>query len=130
MSRLSLSVGQKKKPTIKRSSVIKKLDKVFSQIIRSKGFCEHCGVSDRTLQCAHIYSRRHKNIRWDKENALCLCAGCHLFWWHHEPAEAIRWAMGIRDFDYLDKKVAESKPTKIGELLLILEGLENQFKQL
>lgn len=52
------------------------LDKTFSLVIRSVGFCEFCGRT-QNLQCAHIASRRHKRIRWSLSNALCLCAGCH-----------------------------------------------------
>ncbi len=29
-------------------------------------------------------------MRWEPDNALTLCAGCHL-WWHHEPILATDW---------------------------------------
>ena len=134
MSKLSLSVQRvitgnspkKKERKITRAGLIRKLDKMFSEIVRKGGECERCGKTDKTkLQCAHIYSRRHKNIRWDFKNALCLCAGCHMFFWHLEPARAVRWAMTIRDFDYLDKKVAESKPMKMEDLFAIEEELKS-----
>ena len=126
MSRLSLSVQPKKKKErkITRAGLIKKLDKMFSEIVRRKGKCERCGKTNN-LQCAHIYSRRHKNIRWDFENALCLDSGCHMFWWHLEPARAIRWAMTFKNFDYLDKMVAETKPMKMEDLFKIEEKLNN-----
>lgn len=126
MSKLSLSVEPKTKSRkISRSGLIKKLDKMFSEIVRRKGFCERCGKTDKSkLQCAHLYSRRHKNIRWDLENALCLCSGCHIFWFHLEPAMAIRWAMELKDFIYLDKKVSETKPMKMNDLFQIEEKLK------
>jgi hypothetical protein len=37
-----------------------------------------------------VLSRRHLCLRWDADNAMTLCAGCHLFW-HHEPAMAVDW---------------------------------------
>jgi hypothetical protein len=54
-------------------------DTAFSNAVRlSKGYqCEHCHKSDGTMECAHIFGRRHKSIRWDTMNALCLCHACH-----------------------------------------------------
>lgn len=53
-----------------------KADRIFGQIIRSQGKCEHCG-STQTLQTAHIMSRKYNLIRCDTRNAFCLCAKCH-----------------------------------------------------
>jgi hypothetical protein len=59
-------------------------DKLFSQIVRSRGRCEKCGNSDYSkLQCAHIVSRRFANTRCDEDNAFCLCAGCHMYFTDH-----------------------------------------------
>jgi 5-methylcytosine-specific restriction endonuclease McrA len=32
-------------------------------------------------------------LRWDEDNAAAFCVGCHLFWWHRYPAEAVAWLM-------------------------------------
>ncbi len=81
-----------------------KLDKAFSQLVRARGFCDRCGMRDKTkLQCAHIYSRRYLSIRWNLLNAMCLCAGCH-FWWHQNPTEGvdfIREKMGEDNYERL-----------------------------
>jgi len=106
-----------------RKSLSNKLDKLFSEIVRSKGRCEKCGKTT-TLQCAHIYSRKNKWLRWDTENALCLCAGHHFFWGHQEPAEFIRWCMTIKNFDYLDKLKQINKPMKIQDMEEILVRLK------
>lgn len=66
------------------------MDKLFSEIVRSQGTCDHCS-STSNLQCAHVLSRRHLQTRWDLENALCLCTKCHIFWQHKEPHEFVRW---------------------------------------
>lgn len=60
----------------------KKLDTLFSKIIRSAGRCKRCG-STFNLQCAHIISRRYHQVRWNLDNALCLCAGCHMYFTYH-----------------------------------------------
>lgn len=67
----------------------KKADVLFSKLVRARGKCERCSKTIN-LQCAHILSRRYKNVRHDFLNALCLCGGCHL-WWHHEPLAATKW---------------------------------------
>ena len=55
-----------------------KFDAVVSDLVReSVGYCERCGMSDCRHECAHIYGRRHANLRYDTTNLLCLCHGCH-----------------------------------------------------
>ena len=29
------------------------------------------------MECSHRFSRRHRTIRWCKDNADSLCSGCH-----------------------------------------------------
>lgn len=91
----------KKKKTLKN-----KLDKVFSEIIRERGRCERCGKTEK-LQCSHIYSRSLLSVRWDIDNAFCLCAGCHLYWWHKNPIEAAEFTkekLGVEKYNLLRKK--------------------------
>ena len=42
---------------------------------------EPCGVnlrhSPQTMDCSHVFSRKHRNTRWHPLNALCLCRSCH-----------------------------------------------------
>ena len=74
------------------SHLIKIADILFSQAIRLRDKkCRRTG-SKENLQCSHIFSRSHKIIRWDLDNAFTLSAGQHLYWWHKEPAEAGEWA--------------------------------------
>lgn len=57
---------------------------------RDEHICVRCRNPERAVQWAHVLSRRHLCLRWNAENAMTLCAGCHLFW-HHEPAMALDW---------------------------------------
>lgn len=79
---------------------IAQLDREFSLLIRSDGKCRRC-CSTQHLQTSHIYSRRYMSIRWSVMNAMCLCAGCHLFW-HHNPTEAVAWATRVLGEDHLN----------------------------
>lgn len=69
-----------------------KADRLFSLIIRSRGYCENCGTT-QNLQTAHIYSRRYSHTRCDPENAVCLCAGCHRYF-TDRPVEFSSWLHG------------------------------------
>jgi hypothetical protein len=84
-----------RKPTQKTAKAA--CDRLFSQYIRSLGFCEYCGRGEPEvqLQCAHWISRRYSNTRCDPENAFCLCAGCHLRFTHN-PTEFSDWAVKQR----------------------------------
>ena len=56
-------------------------DKWFSDAVRmrDKSTCRSCGKEGRT-ECAHIYGRANKRLRWSTENALALCHYCHQFY--------------------------------------------------
>ena len=53
-------------------------DKWFSDVVRRKAnsTCEHCGIQGR-MECAHIYGRSNKAVRWSMDNAVSLCHYCH-----------------------------------------------------
>ncbi len=71
-------------------------DQAFSKCIRAAANyqCQKCGKqydkSSTGLHCSHNFSRRHRTIRWCKENALSLCYGCHS-WFGGNPADSGRW---------------------------------------
>lgn len=68
----------KKRRRTKQTTAKAAADRLFSQIVRAKGFCEHCGKgSGVQLQCAHWISRTYSNTRTDLDNAFSLCAACH-----------------------------------------------------
>ena len=71
---------------IKRSTIVKNLDTVFSQYIRKKDAideiaeCVTCGKKDhvKKMQCGHFQSRRHYSTRWDENNVGVQCYGCNI----------------------------------------------------
>lgn len=86
-----------------KKSLKKLLDKEFSLIVRKKGRCSRCGKKDN-LQCAHIFSRSLLSTRWNLDNAICLCGGCHLWWAHKNPVEFtefVKEILGEERFDAL-----------------------------
>lgn len=85
-----------------RSCLNNLLDHEFSEFIRRRGKCQRCSKTNN-LQCAHIYSRRYKSIRWNPLNALCLCASCH-FWAHNNPLEFGEFVHDTIGLEYEDLK--------------------------
>jgi len=71
---------------VKRSTLVKNLDTVFSQYIRLRyakdeiAECVTCGKKDhyKKLQCGHFMSRRHYSTRWDENNVGVQCYGCNI----------------------------------------------------
>jgi hypothetical protein len=72
---------------IKKSTLKNRADKLFSLYIRKIGICQlrgkdgiRCGGN---LQCMHITTRGKTALRYEPLNALCGCAGHHVFYTYH-----------------------------------------------
>ena len=65
-----------------------------------RGPCEWCRKT-AWLQAAHIEPKgRFPALRFEPENAVALCVGCHLFRWHRSPREAEEWIRHHLDSRY------------------------------
>ena len=90
---------------MKKSSELIRLrndcDRLFSLAVRKRdGFtCQKCGVENKNVHCAHIFSRRNLRLRFEMLNAVTLCYYCHIFWSHREPLEFAAWIQ-----EYLGEK--------------------------
>lgn len=109
-----------------KSSLTRKLDLTCSQIIRRIGFCRKCKMKDyEKLQCAHIYSRDYKSVRWDLKNLVCLCAKCH-FWAHKNPilfTEFIKVYLGEIEYETLKIRALPTSHWKVYQLVELLQTL-------
>ena len=109
------------KPT--KRSVTRHLDKIFAEIVRSKYRCVKCHKV-QNLNTAHIYSRSNRSVRWDFKNALCLCAGCHIFWAHKNPIEFTEFVkdyLGEYEYNELRIRANTIKKWTLDEMLVLLE---------
>lgn len=77
-----------------------KADRLFSQLIRSRGYCERCAATTN-LQTSHIVSRRFAWTRTFEGNAMCLCASCHR-WWHDHPTLTWQFAASVIGVEALE----------------------------
>lgn len=73
-----------------RKQLEAKLDKAWSKAIRERDeyTCQRCEKDGN--QAAHIIPRRHRILRWDWANGLCLCFACH-HKWHSNPLDSADW---------------------------------------
>ena len=66
----------------------------FSKAVRARdGGCLYCG-STETNECAHIYGRRNKSVRWSLDNAVTLCHYHHRMF-TESPYEFIAWLESV-----------------------------------
>ena len=78
--------------------------------------CESCGATEGKTEAAHIYGRRHKSVRWDTLNILCLCHGCHRKFTEN-PLDFQSWLVETLGQGYLDilnekrNRVQKTNPT-------------------
>ena len=71
---------------VKRSTLVKNLDSIFSQYIRLRyaknqiAECYTCGKKDnyKKLQAGHFASRRHYATRWNEYNVQVQCYSCNI----------------------------------------------------
>lgn len=92
-------------------------DKKWSLEIKERdGFkCLYCGKEDY-LNSHHIFSRSNYAVRWDMDNGITLCSGCHTmsskFSAHKTPlefVEFIRELWGEEWYERLRKKARTVK---------------------
>lgn len=123
-----------RKPT--KSSMTRKLDKICSDLVRSRGICERCGPARyyefSELQCAHIYSRTYRSVRWDLLNLLSLCAGCHIGFAHKKPLEFAEWVrsyLGEHKYIELKARANSIKKWSLTEMIEYLETLKGTYER-
>lgn len=107
----------------------RKLDSRCSLIIRSRMECAWCcnhveSISD--LQCAHIFSRTYRNTRWDLDNLVNLCPGCH-FYGHRNPIAFVEFIkntwLSVYKYEQLKIKHNAIKRWTLQEMVDLYEEL-------
>lgn len=115
---------------------IKPADTAFSKCVRAANnwTCEKCKTKyeegSQGLHCSHIFSRRHRTIRWCKGNVQALCFHCHQ-WFGGSPADSGIWiasCLGEAHIEILrEKRDSRVKVSKLEEKD-IAKHYREQFK--
>ena len=115
----------------------KKLDEAWSKAVRLQGYCSYCGKRspEVVLHAHHIFSRRHFSTRWDVENGVCLCTGCHLYIAHKDIQEFADWVLNRFGAECLERLRRKAHtPALFGKddkraILDDLEGIINKHSE-
>ena len=114
---------------------ISPLDKLFSKYVRSRDrwTCQRCMKYHRPptngLHCAHLFGRRNKSTRWDPDNAIALCYGCHQYFGEH-PLKFYDWYIKRFGKDQFDRiRLRSNVPVKVDERFVLM-GLRLSMKSL
>ncbi len=116
---------------ISRKGLIRKLDKLVSQIVITRDSrCVTCGSSFR-LGCGHIFTRGAYSTRWDLENCWAQCWPCN---YRHEfdPYPFINWFIkkyGQEKLDKLHTRYRTLRKWKDFELVELYEELKGKKKE-
>lgn len=130
---------KKRQPSL--SSLVAKLDKVFSQYIRLRdampgGYfrCISCGRIKLIQQAdnGHYFSRRHMSTRFDEDNCNAECSYCNRFNAEHLDGyrENLIRKIGLQRFQLLSVRANETKKWSCFELEVLIKHYQGKVKEL
>lgn len=106
-------------------SIIIKLDRIFSLIVRKAKRCKICATTEG-VEPAHVFGRENLSVRWDFDNAVPLCRRCHS--WAHRNIkkfkDIVRKMYGDKRYEALELKANTPRKytdTELEELYATLE---------
>ena len=116
-----------------KSSQIKRLDELFSEIIRlrANGFCEHCGLwcKDEGINPSHYFVRGHKSLRWDEDNVFGLKHECHMYLDNHK-SEFTSWVVNRLGTERFDQLILRNNSIQKLDYDTIKAQLQSRIKEL
>lgn len=109
-------------------------DKLWSQIVKARAeySCEKCKRKGY-LNAHHVITRSVKVLRWEVDNGVCLCPGCHTlssdFSAHKTPIEFVDW-FGRDRYDALVERKRNHLKTDIATMRVIKMDLEDKLRRI
>lgn len=119
-------------------------DRLFSEFVRKRairigGGCQRCLSPKhdilkedssifpawKQLQCSHLWGRRNRATRWDPDNCVGLCSGCHMYFTAN-PIEHQRWFekhLGTEEFERLGLRAQGVKQVDLAAVRLYVKAL-------
>lgn len=115
---------------------LRKTDRLYTQHIRIRDqyICQRCGRvypdGGRGLHTSHYWGRGRENTRFDEDNCIALCFGCHQLWGHGdgrgEYMSFMRKKLGEKGYDLLEFRAHLYKKRDDAADLIILKDLLKQ----
>jgi predicted restriction endonuclease len=107
-----------------KRAIMKELDIAWAKKVKS--LMPECAVCGRTsyLNAHHIFSRRYMSTRWNINNGISLCRGCHLYFAHQKYEEfrdIVLGILGVEGFASLKRESNEIKKWDKEELEMLLQ---------
>lgn len=125
------------------SSLVKSLDRVFSEYIRLRdskayGFkyckCISCGriLPYEDFDCGHFHSRTHMSTRFDEDNCHAECRRCNRFSADHliDYQTNLIHKIGQKKFDALRVKAHSTYKYSPWELEILIKHYKEEIKKL
>lgn len=100
-------------------------DRLFSLYIRTrdKWTCRRCGTFHEpptsALHCSHFWGRGNRGTRWEPDNCIALCYGCHQYFEsnkHGPYRDMMLKILGEKRYKTLE--IQARTPTKVDERLI------------
>lgn len=118
-----------KKP--KKSTVKNKLDKLIGDYFRNRS-CEAHGYDidcSEQIQWCHIKSRRYLSVRWDRDNAVSMCAAHHRYYTDN-PTNFTYFLLDEKPNKLyrLDEKFKKVSPMRVNDMIELYDRLVEEIK--
>ena len=117
-----------------KKTVTRSLDSLCSKIVRNlnKNQCAKCNKPASEVH--HLFGRAKRSVRWDLDNLLPLCSGCHIFSqdsfekspYHPDNEKVINEWLTPEDFEDLKRRAMSLKKWTLSEML----ELEKELKEI
>ena len=130
-------VNRKKTRRNERTKLIKKIDAVVSLMVRNRDnwTCQRCGTKytppTQGLHCSHYFSRRFMGTRFNLDNLISLCYGCHRLvesdkqgWYKDFMIDKL----GQNGYNTLEFKARNITKFSESELEILLEQLKKELE--
>lgn len=114
---------------------ITKADKLFSYFIRHRdnSTCQRCHkwyeMPTTALHCSHFHGRGKKSVRFDPENAMAACYGCHRWLTANPHEHRALWFKRLGEKAYDRLTLRANTPQKVDEKMVCL-WLESELKRM
>lgn len=111
-----------------RKTLVRQCDKLWSDLVRGKGYCvlgieSPAHVCKGAIQAMHGLSRRYQGTRWELVNGFPGCQAAH-FYWTKEPMAWTRWLIerwGLSFYDQMWRQAQAGKPKDMNAVKTALE---------